>query len=215
MTRRMSHTYLFVSHHAEGVLFAAVFAEQIGLPLPAIPILLAAGVLIGQGVLSPLSALVITVVASVLADLIWFYLGRHGGEGLWRFFRRFSLGDSASIERTKRLFAEHGMAAVTGAKFVPWLGFLVPPLAGMFRIGAGRFLFFDILGSVLYATVYLALGYLFDGQLSTVLEFVTHFGTVTAMLIAVLILFVFWHKHAHRRKPASSDSTSLATLPRA
>jgi membrane protein DedA with SNARE-associated domain len=210
----MSHTYLFLSHHAEGVLFAAVFAEQIGLPLPAIPILLAAGVLVGQGVLNPLSALVITVVASVLADLIWFYLGRRGGEGLWRFLRKFSLGDSASIEKTKGLFAEHGMAAVTGAKFVPWLGCLVPPLAGMFRIGVGRFLVFDTLGSVLYAIVFLALGYLFDGQLNALLEFVSHFGTVSAALISLLILFVFWHKQAHRRKPARSDSTSLATLPR-
>jgi len=210
----MNDTYLFLSHHAEVVLLAAVFAEQIRLPLPAIPILLAAGVLIGQGVLNPLSALLITVVASVLADPIWFYLGRRGGEGLWRFFRRFSLGDTASIEKTKRLFAEHGMAAVTGAKFVPWLGFLVPPLAGMFRIGLGRFLVFDTLGSVLYALVYLALGYLFDGQLNAVLEFVSHFSTVSAALISLLILFVFWHKQAHRRKAARSDSAGLAPLPR-
>src|SRR5262245_16598428 len=151
----MNQLYRFLVGHAEAVLFAAIFAEQIGLPLPAIPILLAAGALAANGTMNPIIALGITVVASVLADLIWFYLGRRGGGRLLRFFRRLFFCDRASFEATERLFAAHGMSAVTGAKFVPWLGLLIPPLAGALRIRLGRFLAFDALGSFLYGTFYL------------------------------------------------------------
>ena len=92
----MSQLLRFLVGHAEAVLFVAVFAEQIGLPLPAIPILLATGALIADGTLNPLAAVGITVVASVLADLIWYYLGRYGGTGMLRFLQRFALGNSDS-----------------------------------------------------------------------------------------------------------------------
>lgn len=215
----MNQLYRFLVSHAEAVLFVAVFAEQIGLPLPAIPILLAAGALVADGVLHPLHAVAITVVASVLADLIWYYLGLRGGGGLLRFFRRLSLCDNADIEKTERLFAAHSMSAVTGAKFVPWLGFLIPPLAGMFRIRVGRFLTFDVLGSLLYAVVYLALGFLFDNEINRVLEFVRHFGTGTAVMVLLLAIIFIGHKFTHRRKavrPAPAISSGgLAAMPRA
>ena len=184
----MNQLYRFLVGHAEAVLFIAVFAEQIGVPLPAIPILLGAGALVADGALNPFAALGITVVASVLADLIWYYLGLRGGGGLLRFFRKVSLGDSADFEKAERLFAAHSMAAVAGAKFVPWLGFLIPPLAGMFRIPVGKFLTFDTLGSLLYAVVYLALGFLFDREITRVLEFLRHFGTGTAVMVLLLRL---------------------------
>jgi len=215
----MNQFYRFLIGHAEAVLFVAVFAEQIGLPLPAIPILLAACSLVADGVLNPLSAVVITVVASVVADLIWYYLGLRGGSGLLRFFRRLSLCDSADIEKTGRLFAAHSLSAVTGAKFVPWLGFLIPPLAGMFRIRLGRFLTFDALGSLLYAVVFLALGFLFDSEISRVLEFVRHFGSGTAVVLLLLAILFIGHKFAHRRKASTSAPATparcLASMPRA
>jgi membrane protein DedA with SNARE-associated domain len=215
----MNQLFRFLAGHAEAVLFAAIFAEQIGLPLPAVPILLAAGALIADGVLNPVAAVGITVVASVLADLIWFYLGRRGGGRLLRFFCKISLCDSASFEKTERLFAEHGMSAVTGAKFVPWLGLLIPPMAGAFRVSVGKFLAFDALGSLLYGMVYLGLGFLFDSEINRVVEFVRHFGLGTAALISLLAAVFVCHKHVLRRKAATSapatSSTSLAAVPRA
>jgi membrane protein DedA with SNARE-associated domain len=214
----MNQLFRFLVGHAEAVLFAAIFAEQIGLPLPAIPILLSAGALIADGVLNPVTAVGITVVASVLADLIWFYLGRRGGGRLLRFFCKISLCDSASFEKTERLFAEHGMSAVTGAKFVPWLGLLIPPLAGAFRVNVGKFMAFDAVGSLLYGIVYLALGFLFDTEISRVLEFVRHFGIGTGVLISLLVAVFVCHKYVLRRKAATPAPTtsppSLAAVPR-
>ena len=215
----MNQLSLFLVSHAEAVLFVAVFAEQIGVPLPAIPILLAAGALIADGALNPLTAVGITVVASVMADVLWYYLGRHGGGGMLRCLRKVSLCEGPTIEKSERTFARHAMWAGAGAKFVPWLGFFVPPLAGMFRIRVGKFLIFDTLGSLLYAVVYLALGFLFDREITRVLEFLRHFGTGTAVMALLLAIVLLGQKLAHRRNAATSaplsSPDSLASVPRA
>jgi len=60
------------------VVFGTVFAEQIGLPIPAIPVLLAAGALIGGGHLSVVVLLALAGVASLIADAVWYWIGRAG-----------------------------------------------------------------------------------------------------------------------------------------
>jgi membrane protein DedA with SNARE-associated domain len=212
----MNQLYRFLLGNAEAVLFVAVFAEQIGLPLPAIPILLAAGALVAEGTLDPLAAVGITVVASVLADLIWYYLGLRSGSGLLRFFRRLSWCNRSDIEKTERFFSAHSTFAVTGAKFVPWLGFLIPPLAGMFRVRLGRFLAFDTLGSLLYAVVYLALGFVFGHEFHRMLQHAQQFSYGTIAVLLLLGVVVVWHKTAHRRKgsvPTSDLVPSAGTSP--
>src|SRR5262245_1976038 len=105
----MSQTSQFLASHSGSVLFIAIFAEQIGLPLPAAPLLVTAGALAADGVLNPLTALAITLAACVLPDLLWFRVGRRGGDGFLRFLCRLPLCDSSSFERTERLFAKYGM----------------------------------------------------------------------------------------------------------
>ena len=56
--------------------FAAVFADQAGLPIPAPPLLLAAGALVAAGKLDPALAVGMTVLAAMLADSIWFCLAK-------------------------------------------------------------------------------------------------------------------------------------------
>src|SRR5438552_232807 len=61
------------------VVFGWVFAEQIGLPLPAVPVLLAAGAVAGNGRLSVALVLVLAAVASLVSDTIWYWIGRVRG----------------------------------------------------------------------------------------------------------------------------------------
>src|SRR5260370_18286827 len=75
----MHHFVDFLLRHGYSVVFAFVLAEQIGLPLPATPILLAMGALAGVGRLSFLAALALGVVASLIGDCLWYWLGRKRG----------------------------------------------------------------------------------------------------------------------------------------
>src|SRR6267143_6643829 len=108
----MSEITQFLMSHGGPVLFAVVLVEQAGLPIPAAPWLLAAGALSASGKLDPFLAIAVTALACVIADAIWFYVGRQGGERVLGFFCRLSLAPNACVERTEGIFARHGMHAV-------------------------------------------------------------------------------------------------------
>src|SRR6266481_3606646 len=146
----MNETLEFLVRHGTLVLFAAVFVEQMGIPLPAAPWLLAAGALAGTGEMNWFVALSAAAFGSVLADLIWFYLGRHGGQRILNLLCRISLEPDSCVRRTQGFFTRYGMKGVVAAKFIPGLSTLAPPLAGNSGVSAPRFLVFDGLGALLY-----------------------------------------------------------------
>src|SRR6266404_3645370 len=108
----MIETLEFLVRHGMAVVFAAVFIEQIGLPLPAAPVLLAAGALVVPGKMNWVTVLSAAVVASLLADSIWFYLGRHIGRRVLRLLCRISLEPDSCVRRTQNVFTRYGMRGV-------------------------------------------------------------------------------------------------------
>src|SRR5436190_12470038 len=173
----MNETIEFLVRHGAAVLFAAVFVEQVGIPLPAAPWLLAAGALAVTGEVHWLTALSAATFGSMLADSIWFYLGRYGGNRVLNLLCRISLEPDSCVRRTQDLFGRYGMRGVVAAKFVPGLSTLAPPLAGASGVGAPRFFFFDGLGSLLYVGSFILVVALFSRQLEQVIAVLACFGS--------------------------------------
>ena len=188
--------------HGGPVLFAIVFAEQAGLPLPSAPWLLAAGALSATGNLNPVLALAMTSLACVVADSIWFYVGRRGGQRVLRLFCRLSLAPNACVGRTKGLFTRHGLQALVAAKFIPGLGAVMPPLAGALGVRTGRFLLLDALGSLFYGGFYIAAGFVFRNQLQDIVATLNQLGFSTLLLTLVLVPGYIGFKYVRRRRPS-------------
>ena len=87
----MNDATAYLIHHGYVVLFAWVAAEQLALPVPSEPVLLAAGVLAGAGLLRLPSAIAVGVAASLLSDVIWYEIGRARGSQVMRLLCRISL----------------------------------------------------------------------------------------------------------------------------
>src|SRR6266853_565624 len=151
----MNEITQFLVGHGGPVLFAVVFVEQAGLPLPSAPWLLAAGALSAGGKLNLVLAIGVTALAALMADSLWFYVGRRGGERVLRLFCRLSLARNSCVGRTKNLFARHGLQTMVAAKFLPGLGTVMPPLAGALGMTTTRFLLFDGLGALFYGSFYI------------------------------------------------------------
>jgi membrane protein DedA with SNARE-associated domain len=191
----------FLMSHGGPVLFGIVFAEQAGLPLPSAPWLLAAGALSAAGKLNPVMALAMTTLACVVADSIWFYVGRRGGQRVLRPFCRLSLAPNPCVGRTKDLFARHGLQALVAAKFIPGLGAVMPPLAGALGIPTGRFLLLDGLGSLFYGGFYIGAGFLFHNQLQEMMAMLNQLGFSALLLALVLVPGYIVFKYVRRRRP--------------
>src|SRR5258707_312214 len=182
----MNETIEFLVRHGTTVLFAAVFIEQLGLPLPATPWLLAAGALAGAGKMNWVGALGAAAVGSLLADLIWFYLGRHYGTRVVNLLCRISLEPDSCVRRTQDVFTKYGMKGVVAAKFIPGLSTLAPPLAGNSGMRASRFFLFDAAGSLLYVGSFVLAGVIFSRQLEQVIDALASLGGSALALVAAL-----------------------------
>jgi membrane protein DedA with SNARE-associated domain/rhodanese-related sulfurtransferase len=196
----MNEMLEFLVRHGAMVLFAAVFIEQIGIPLPAAPWLLASGALAAEGKISPSVAVMVATFGSLIADAIWFFLGRHRGQRVLNLLCRVSLEPDSCVRRTEDLFNRYGMRGVVVAKFVPGLSTLAPPLAGVSGVGAARFFVFDGLGSLLYAGSYLLVGALFSHQLERVIDALESLGGSALGVVVGLFALYVGYKYFQRRR---------------
>ncbi len=196
----MQSVLQFVLHHGYAVLVGIVFAEQVGIPIPAAPYLLAVGALAAHGKVSFRLALVAGVGASVMADLIWYELGRQKGSSMLRFLCRISLEPDSCVRRTENLFERHGVWSLIYAKFVPGLGTVAPPLAGMLRVSLLRFIAMDAIGSLLWIGAFAGLGFLFSEQLEVVARHAFRLGAGMTVLLLGSIAFWLAFKLLQRRR---------------
>ena len=132
----MEHMIQFLLHHGYSVIFVWVFVEQLGLPVPSAPALLAMGALAGRGEFSFWLTLALATLASLGSDFFWFELGRHRGHNILNQLCRISLEPDSCVRRTQNLFIRYGARSLLVAKFVPGLGAVAAPLAGMFGVPA-------------------------------------------------------------------------------
>jgi membrane protein DedA with SNARE-associated domain/rhodanese-related sulfurtransferase len=187
----MNSIVQFLVQHGYAVLFAAVFANQVGLPVPSVLFLLAAGALAGSGRLSLTVALCLAVPASMLADWMWYEAGRRWGDTILHFIHGLAIDPDAAERRSKKNFAKYGPAVLLIAKFVPGLDAAAPPLAAISGISLLRFLAFDTAGVSLWSCAYTGLGYAFTRDLDRAAGYAARTGQLIAVVaVAGLCVYV-------------------------
>jgi membrane protein DedA with SNARE-associated domain len=189
----------FLLRHGYWVLFVNVFAEQAGLPIPAIPVLLAMGALAGLGNFSLGAALGLAVCAALVSDLMWFWLGHVRGHSILNLLCRVSLEPDSCVSNTKSLFKKFGALSLLFAKFVPGLSTAAAPMAGLTRMRPLKFLAADVAGAIAWSGTYLAIGYLFRNQLEEAAEQAGRMGSWLVLVLVILLAgYIAW-KYYQRR----------------
>lgn len=179
--------------HGYSVLFFWVLAEQAGLPIPAIPILLAAGALVGTGHINVFLAIALVVVASLIADCIWYQLGRKRGMPVLNFLCRVSLEPDTCVRQTEFAFNKHGMKSLLFSKFIPGFSTAAPPLAGVFGMSPMRFVFFDVAGTIMWSATFMLLGYMFSAQIEQIAHGIEQVaGSILKFGVIALALYVLF-----------------------
>jgi len=189
----MHHTLEFLIRHGYVVLLGWVFAEQLGLPLPSLPVLLAAGALAGSGQLSFWASLLLVAISAVAADFLWYFLGRKKGARVLRLICKISLEPDSCVRRTEGLFSKQGARSLLLAKFVPGLGTVAPPLAGIFHMRPRKFLLFDGLGSLIWGLSILGTGFIFSQQIEEIAERASALGGwLLVLLLSAFTAYIVW-----------------------
>lgn len=196
----MNETVEFLVKHGYIVLFAAVLAEQSGLPLPSAPFLLAAGALAGLGRMNLLAVLTLAIFASLLGDSLWFYLGRSRGSSILRFLCKIALEPDSCVRQTGAAYSRYGADSLLFAKFVPGLSTVAPPMAGMYKLAPWKFALRDAAGATLWAAAYLTIGWWFRTQLEVLAFYLERFGSGMGIAVVSLLLLYVALKYIQRRR---------------
>lgn len=196
----MNHFLLLLANHGYILLCVVVFAEAIGLPVPAAVALVAAGAASAAKVLSPPIALALALTAMLAGDCLLFILGRYAGWALLGVLCRVSANPETCILRSAESFYKRGKITLVIAKFIPGLNTMAPPLAGSMKMRLWQFLRLDFAGASLYILAYGGLGFLFRDFLKSITrEFQTAGHVVTVALIISVVVYVAYRVRIYQR----------------
>ncbi|MGD0631986.1 MAG: VTT domain-containing protein [Terracidiphilus sp.] len=182
------------------LLFSWVLVEQFGIPLPATPVLLAAGALSAEGQMSFPLALLLGVAGALTADSTWFLVGRRYGHHVLRLLCKLSMEPTICVRRTQDSFGRRRGVTLMIAKFVPGLATLAPPVAGENGMNFWEFLFFDGIGAAAWVLVLLTAGRLFGDALKRDPSLLNWVGRFSGLLLVLGILGFFVARIVRRRR---------------
>jgi membrane protein DedA with SNARE-associated domain/rhodanese-related sulfurtransferase len=205
----------FYAEYGLPILFVVVLVQQLGLPIPAFPLLILAGARAFADPAHAVWALVLCIIASGVGNYLWFRAGRRYGYKVLAAVCRMSLSPDSCVRQAETAFERYGSGALVLARFLPGLGMVAPPLAGGFGVKASAFLVYTGVGSALWAAVGLALGWAFHAQVELLLEAVATLGNQVIVGVAALVALYVAHRAFRRwwlRKTLSAARISVAEL---
>jgi undecaprenyl-diphosphatase len=175
------------AHLGYPVLFALVFGESAGVPLPGETALLTAGVLAGAGRLSLPIVIGVAVAAAVLGDTLGYWLGRRGGRAvLTRHGGPLAALRALALERGERFFDRHGAKTVFLGRFVPGVRVVAAVLAGAGAMSWPRFAIYNVSGAFAWASLVAGLASLVGPTVAAALWIAALGAAAAAGLVAVL-----------------------------
>lgn len=181
------------------ILPALVVAEQVGVPLPAVPGLLVVGALAAKGRVNLMLVIGAVAAAALIVDLIWHELGRRRGARVLSGLCRLSLEPDLCVRRTENLFLRFGVRALLVAKFLPGFTTVMPPLAGVFGVSRLRFALYDLAGVILWAGLWTAIGYAFSDAIEEVALRVSALGRTAGLVVATMLIGYVLLKYLRRQ----------------
>jgi membrane protein DedA with SNARE-associated domain len=180
-----------VAQHGLTLVFLNVLVAQLGLPIPALPMLVLAGALLAEGTIHFASLAIVVIVASLLGDTPWYFAGRRYGYRILRTLCRVSLEPDSCVKQTENIFARWGPPSLLVAKYVPGFSTVAPPLAGTMRVGLCRFLAYSAIAAALWAAAPVTAGFFFRKQIERLLDYIETMGAGALAIVAtILIVYV-------------------------
>jgi membrane protein DedA with SNARE-associated domain len=165
------------------LLFAFVAAESAGAFVPGETSLIVASVLAAQGRLSLPLVIVVAAGAAIVGDNVGYLIGRRGLRRLVDRPGRWAEDRRRLTERGEVFFARRGSSAVFFGRWLPGLRVVASWLAGANRMPWPRFLLWNALGGIAWATTVGTLAYVLGRSAAGSLGAIGFFGVGVAVLV--------------------------------
>src|SRR5215208_3518956 len=180
----------------DALVAAAAFLETgafVGLVAPGETIVIAAGVIAGQGEIQLLPLIGLVWLCAVLGDTTSFYIGRRlGRRFLERHGPRFKITEER-LQQVESYFERHGGKTILIGRFIGLVRALAPFIAGSSGLPYRRFIPYSVVGTGLWSTLFCTIGYLFWRSFDQVAHLVGQaifgFGVTVAVIVGVVVAY--------------------------
>jgi len=189
-----------------------VLLQQIGLPIPAVPTMMLAGALAVAGRIDFAAAFAISVVASLVADLLWFWAGRRYGYPVLRFLCRISLSPDTCVRQTEGIFERWGFFSVVVSKFVPGFATVAPPIAGALKMRVGPFVAASTASAALWVGAAMIAGVVFARQIEVALAWMQGHVALAALTLGAMVAAYVGVKALQRWRMSRFLATAIITV---
>ena len=191
---------VFFVHYAYLIILLWVLVEQVGIPIPSVPVLLTAGTLSATHRVSWLGITGAMLLGCIIADTIWFALGRRYGNSVLKLLCRFSFEASTCVSKTENYFSRRGAVTLLFAKFVPGLSTVAAPIAGQTGMSLPRFLAWDLAGSFIWGETFILAGRFFGDLAKKSAPFFAWLGHFAILIFVLMVLGFLAHRIWKQRK---------------
>lgn len=192
------------------VVFLNVLLQQAGLPVPAVPTLLLAGSLAATpGHIGRLLAA--AVIASVIADWLWYLAGKAFGYRVLAGLCKLSINPGSCVSQTEARFIRWGPGSLVLAKFIPGFSTVAPPIAGSLRMALPVFLPAAAAGAALWAGLALGAGWLLRTEVHSAIAYLdSHAAGALIVIVGLAALWLGWKLWQKYRFRVLSDLPHIA-----
>jgi membrane protein DedA with SNARE-associated domain/rhodanese-related sulfurtransferase len=191
---------VFFVHYAYLIIFLWVLVEQIGIPIPSIPVLLTAGTLSATHRVSHVYVVLSVLAACLVADTVWFSLGRRFGNSVLKLLCRLSFEASTCVSKTEGYFTRRGPVTLLFAKFVPGLSTVAAPIAGQTGMPYPKFLLWDLAGSLIWSETFILAGRFFGDLAKKSAPFLQWLGRFAFAIFVLMVLGFLVYRVFKQRK---------------
>lgn len=175
-------------------IFLGILLENLGIPLPGETVTLVGGFLAGSKELNYWFVLTDAIAGAVLGGMCGYWIGRIGGWSLLvRLGNLFRISE-ARLLKIKKQFSENAGKAVFFGRFLALLRILSAPLAGIVEMPFGKFLIYNVVGAIAWASIMVTLAF-FAGRLvplEQLVAWVTQFAALALVILAAVIGIPIW-----------------------
>lgn len=187
-----------LAQYGLALVFLNVFLVQAGAPVPAVPTLMVAGALAVGGGPSLPALVLVSVLASLLGDLIWYTAGRYYGFRVLQLLCRVSISPESCVRETETRFQRWGPSSLVVAKFIPGFATVAPPLAGALRLELAPFLIYSAISAALWSGLAAGAGMLLHRQIDWALIKLGQMGgyalLVLGLALASFVAVKWWQR---------------------
>ena len=188
----MDNATRHILQHGYLAIFLVAFSERLGLPLLVTPFLVTAGGLAGAGRINLALVVLAATVPAVAVDSAWYWLGKRRGISIINLVCRLSLERDSCVRKTQAFTSRHAGRSLIYSKFVPGVGHMAPPMAGLSGMGFGRFLIWETLGTLIFTVALVLIGFVATVEIRWQALRTAALEALPILLVALVIGNVAW-----------------------